>query len=186
MWPIFAAIIFFFLRDFLRDHLLEIIRLVKTVRFPGGEVAFKEAVDDLRAQADRVQLPSPEAQSESKQENKDYLELAGSSPTVAILQDWGDVEKAVGELLDKHKIQHPADKPLPSLAPVRDLYRLNAIDMGTLGIIHQLRRVRNEVVHTPDRAVTLGEALLFHQLAQSVMAKLRELGSGPSSKEGSP
>ena len=171
IWPGFAAVILFMLRN----HLIEIVHLMKTLKIPGLEIAFQE----LRSEAAAAQLPPPDPQVQNNEENRTFLELADSSPTAAILHSWQNVEREIGDLLDKYNVAHPQDGALPSMAPVRALYRMEIIDPNTLGVLHQLRRVRNEVVHAPGRAVTLGGALEFRQLSQAVISKLRELGSRP-------
>lgn len=168
-WPAMVLTLVFLLRKPIAD----LIPLLTRLKYKDLELEFGRRLAEVTAEAgEELPPPHPLAPLEAAEEQT-LLELAKVSPRSAVTEAWRQVEVAAVEAARRNDISlSPSDATSPARV-LRALERHRVIDAGKLDLIHNLRELRNQAVHSPDFAVTSAAALEYAQLARRVVEFLK-------------
>ena len=157
----------------LRKPIADLIPLLTRLKYKDLELEFGRRLAEVTAEAgEELPPPHPPAPLEAAEEQA-LVELAKVSPRSAVTEAWRQVEVAAVEAARRNDISlSPSDATSPARV-LRALERHRVIDAGKLGLIHNLRELRNQAVHSPDFAVTSAAALEYAQLARRVVEFLK-------------
>lgn len=170
-WP--AAIIV--LVYALRQPIKELVPLLQRMKYKDFEMEFGEKlaeareVADLRSHPDAVDEISP-------QEEERILELSRVSPRAAVTEAWRWVEIAgldaaksiLGEKLQNRTFTYQA---------LRKLENSEKMDPRAISLMRDLRRLRNDAVHSPEFALSSESALEYAQMAKELVGYLKIIGN---------
>jgi hypothetical protein len=178
-WPSMALALVLLLRK----PIAELIPLLTRLKYKDLELEFGRRVAEVKAEAGE-ELPPPQTPAPLEAaEEQTLLELAKLSPRAAITEVWRQVELAALDGARRNDIYISPSEATSPARVLRALERHRVIDAGKLGLVHDLRGLRNQAVHSPDFAVTSASALEYVQLARRVVDFLktaRRGDAGPS------
>ena len=168
-WPATA----FVLVLLLRKPIAELIPLLTRLKYKDLELEFGRRVAEVKAEAsEELPPPKPPAALEAAEEQT-LLELAKLSPRAAVTEAWRQAEVAAIDAARRNDIYLSPSEVTSPVRVLRSLERHGVIDAGKLGLMHDLRGLRNQAVHSPDFAVSTAAALEYVQLARRVVDFLK-------------
>ncbi len=98
--------------------------------------------------------------------------LAEVSPRSAVIEARRQIEEALMRAAKHRNLDFIGRDAGPSLPPIRVLQRAENVDAGTIGILHQLRTLRNNAAHNTDFAVSRNSAAEYAGVASTVVDHL--------------
>ena len=166
VWPLAISCIIFVMRR----PLANLLPQLQSLRWKDFQIDFGRRIESIEREA---QTALPEVHLGEPQEGPGredrFAALAEVSPSAAVLDAWLDVERALRAAASRHGIPlSPAT--LSSLA--RALAERGVLDPATMSIFDSLRKLRNNVAHAPEMAITLIQAKEFRDLALRLATKL--------------
>lgn len=158
----------------LRKPIIELIPLLRKLKWKELELEFKEKVTEVEAKAIEV-LPDVKPEDANDPETRTNLDLVSISPRAAIIETWLSVEsaarKAIGHI--------PGARPLSAIHIQRQLRQSDILDPDTDRIFSDLRELRNRAAHHEDFKITEEEArrytLVGMALARLITVKSNEI-----------
>lgn len=172
-WPI-ATLIGILI---LRKPILGLLPFVQKLKYKEFEVEFGKRVEEVTAEVER-ELPSTDAQPGFAQlEANPIIKLAEVSPRSAVLEAWRSVE--IASLNAARKIIGPEfHNKTMTYQTLRAFEKNEKIDRNILGLLRDLRGLRNEAAHAPEFALSKESALEYANATQSVVKYLNSLAAG--------
>jgi hypothetical protein len=160
----------------LRKPIAELIPLMRNLKFKGLEIDFGRRLDELEAEADQADLPPiPPPTTEPPAEiglGTDYWEtierLSDVSPRAAIAEAWRRVEWA----LDDYFRRLGQERPPSYQGMLRALRAQDRPIPVAMGLLQELRVLRNRAVHARDFDIDSHQAIEFAQLSERIVASL--------------
>ena len=134
---------------FLKEHLPELARSVRKLKFSDLEVEFGKEASQLAAETQRA---LPDARTQEDPEVVRLRGIAEISPRAAIVEAWVRVEQAAAAVVKKGMLRLPAS-PGP-LQLLRALQQLDVLTPPQVSAFEHLRSLRNMAVHGTDMEVT--------------------------------
>ena len=130
-----------------------------------------DKVED-KARVIEAEASSPAAvPNETEVPDDRFQALLSISPSAAILDAWKPVERRLVTLGKEHF--GPDTKYHPSQKIAENLSARGVLMSSVVGMMDDLRRIRNEASHSKEVSVT--DAVRFKQLASQVMSLLSEV-----------
>jgi hypothetical protein len=171
-WPSVVVVILFLLRK----ELPNIAKLIRKFKYGDLEVEFGESAKVVKEKsATALPEPSPNARLSggSLQEQRDRLSfLSELAPRSAILESWLQIESSAVDLIRKKGLD--SFRSLPGPTRLRDHLRNTGIlNEEQLLVFEELRKLRNEAVHSIDAAFDI-EAVTNYVDSALVMAAYLE------------
>ncbi|HTV56598.1 MAG TPA: hypothetical protein VMI06_17005 [Terriglobia bacterium] len=145
--------------------------LLMRMKYKDFEIEFGRDMAEVRAEATE-ELPLVEAGGDQSAEEQRLADLAKTSPRAAIAEAWRQVELAASLAVRRNEIPLRLAE-VTATHVMRSLERHRVIDPGKIGLMHDLRGLRNQAVHAPDFAVSTEAALEYVQLAQRMREYLQ-------------
>lgn len=165
-WPmamVFALVL-------LRKPLKELIPLLKKLKLQGVELEFAEQLKEIKQEAEKYILPTPEATLTKSDSQDKILDLLVVSRAAAITEAWREVETAAVEAARRQGVE----VSLSSLSGIEGkLKEIGAFSEQQAKIYEGLRKLRNLAVHEGDKAISDRDALAFADLAIQLAEHLR-------------
>lgn len=169
-WPGTLLIVFLLLRKPLRD----LLPLLQRLKYKEVELEFSKRVEEVSAEVVQ-ELPAPLSQAPpGGDESESVARLAEISPRAAVLESWRSVEAAALEAAHRLGGDKFRDKTLTFHA-IRFLEQHPSLDRGVIGLLRELRALRNEAAHAPDFALSKASALEYGASCTRVASYLRLL-----------
>lgn len=177
-WPTTIMILAWLLRKPIR----ELIPLLTRLKYKDLELEFGRRMSEVKADASE-ELPPPEpVAAAGTAELRKLIEQAMRSPRAAIAEAWTQVEIAALLAAHRNNLFSPTDVTTTTRV-IRALERRGVIDAGKIGLLHDLRALRDQAVHSPDFGVSTENALDYVQLARRLREYLETArGSDTSEK----
>ena len=172
-WPIVTLIGILLLRK----PILGFLPFVQKLKYKEFEVEFGKRVEEVTAEVER-ELPTTDTQPGFAQlESNPIFKLAEVSPRSAVLEAWRSVE--IASLNAAKKIFGPKyQNRSMTYRALREFEKNEKIDRNILGLIRDLRGLRNEAAHAPEFALNMKSALDYANAAQSVVKYLNSVAAG--------
>ncbi|MGH2397986.1 MAG: hypothetical protein ACRDFW_13635 [bacterium] len=97
------------------------------------------------------------------------------SPRSAVLEAWRQIEDAIVRAAQRRQLDVHGRQAESPLAFIRALQRAEVLDAGKIGILHELRALRNNAAHGPDFALSGDSALEYSRVASAIVEYLDRL-----------
>jgi hypothetical protein len=161
----------------LRKPLRDLLPLLQHLKYRDLELDFGSSVEEVKEELEE-ELPAGAIPQFSVAELGSMQRLAEISPRSAVLEAWREVERAALEAS-----QPPAGRLYPykslTFQAFKNLERNEALDKKVLGVLRDLRGLRNQAAHAPDFALTKESALEYAASAKRLARYLKGL-HGPN------
>ncbi len=162
----------------LKKPIGDLLSVVQKLKYKEFEVEFGQRVEEVAAEVVK-ELP-PVAQAPSVGEPIDLrpiYKLAEVSPRSAVLEAWRSIELA--SLAAARKLIGPEFRNKTMIyQALRALENAPNIDRKVLGLLRDLRGLRNEAAHAPDFALSKQSAIEYANAAEAVVGYLNSLEGG--------
>jgi len=170
-WP--AAVVGLVL--ILRKPIRGLLPLLQRRKYKEFEIEFGRRVEEVKQELQ--ELPPGAAQPTLDPSTSALLRLAEVSPRAAVLEAWREVEQAA--LAAARKVGGDAFRNRTSpFDAIRVLERSGPLDRNIIGLLRDLRGLRNQAAHAPDFALTKESALEYATSALTVARYLRDVAGG--------
>jgi len=172
-WPAFTIGLVFLLRK----PIIELIPLMKKLKYKELEFEFSQEVSNLKAETSESykfsQSDEPKAKDIHPVSTK-ALELVPLSTRAAIMEAWIDVETAAVEVASSFYSQPPneAIKKFPILGEY--LHQCKVIDDYQLSVFQRLRELRNKAAHVEELHLSENDAKSFVIIASNLAKHIRD------------
>jgi len=178
VWPLSIFIFLLLFRVPLTEIIKGLADKISNIKFPGGEVNFHQGVDSVSEIASEANLQVGPQTGEDAilfgTERERFTRLATSSPSSAVVEAWRDLEWALRDAFERLHI--PSSKHPPAISHmIRSLAKRDVLNPDTAAIVHELRMLRNAVLHQRNVQISVGDAIEYSRLAQSVIFTLRQV-----------
>lgn len=170
-WP--TAVITIFL--VLRRPILDLLPFVHRLKWKEVEIEFGQQVKEISAEIVRELPPSDVALDSSKDDS--LFRLAEVSPRAAVLEAWRGVELAALDAARRIAGDEFRNSTFTYDA-LRKLERSEQMAPSILGLLRELRTLRNQAAHSPDFAISKEAAFEYGKSSQVVAEYLRRLRPG--------
>lgn len=171
-WPATVIILVVILRKPLKG----LIPLLQRMKYKDFEMEFGRKLAEAREEAG-VEGETP-IDAEPTPEEARINELARVSPRAAVTEAWRWVELAsleAARTLLGDKFRHKTF----TFHAIRKLEQDERIDRRAVLLLHDLRGLRNDAVHSPEFAISADTALEYAQMARQLVGYLKTVG-GPN------
>jgi hypothetical protein len=162
-WPIAACAIAFLFRTEIR----RLIGNIRRLRTPVGDVDFEERVEEATERAEDLELPVTEPTSATQ---------TSASPREAILTAWIEIETALRIVATRLNL--PGD-PFNSTRVLTQLRRRELANEEVLGLIRELRALRNRAAHESDFSISEDAVGNYQLVTRRVVGYILGLGMSP-------
>jgi hypothetical protein len=179
-WPvvIFATAFLF------RRPISRLIDRIKKMSIGDKSVDFTDQLDEAEVDATATMIPNMPPASDDPAIDHRTAQLANLSPTAAVLDAWGKVERKALQLAEP--IVAPSSSAqwgrIPFRAGVKALHHHGMITAGTFNLLGDLQQLRNSAAHGGD--VTVADAIRFTTLAKQALLLLDGPDVRPDPPEG--
>ena len=168
-WPA-ASIV---LVALLRDEIRKLAPFLKKLKAGPLEAEFEREIKELKAstaqEASRDPKHAPDPASKAF-----LMQLAELHPRSAILEAWVRVEAAARAALASKEASHELSTYQPAARLAESLARKEVFGQGQVTLFHELRRLRNDVAHSPELQPTLDSVKNYIELASYLQGWLED------------
>lgn len=170
-WPSAVITIFLALRRPIRD----LMPFIHKLKWKEVEIEFGKQVKEISAELVQELPLGDDALAASADES--LLRLVEVSPRAAVLEAWRGVELAALDAARRITGDEFRNITLTYDA-LRKLERSKQVAPSILGLLRELRTLRNQAAHSPDFAISKEAALEYGKSSQVVAEYLRRLRPG--------
>jgi len=174
-WPLAVVIIVIILRVPLGRAIMALSKL----RYKGLELEFNKNLEDAEDKVSKLGLPPPEDAriipdlTVPSQPRDRLFELARLYPRAAITETWRLVEGSLRQIAEASDIALRGPKVEREL--IHRLIDNAKLEGGILGLYDNLRKMRNNAVHSFESEIDVDEAMRYVDLGLSLVAQLQRL-----------
>ncbi|MDO0946112.1 hypothetical protein [Chromohalobacter israelensis] len=168
-WPVTVVV----LVVVLRRPLVELIPLLRRLKYKELELDFSQQVSELKAEAESISQEHPEEKGRISPISNRILSLVSFSTRASIMEAWLEVESAAIAVASSFWNQPPNDvmRNYPKLGEY--LLQCKVINEKQLGIFNTLRKLRNKAVHAEDLELNEKDTSSYVQLALDLAEHIR-------------
>jgi hypothetical protein len=161
-WPLSALVIALIFRR----PLLALLARLDELSWGDKSARFARQLDRLESEAAPLP-PEPDGpEIVLSGDHARFLKLLDLSPGAAVLDSWSRVEEALQSLAITHAVARPDASDAG-----RALQKRGVLPARTVGMIGEMRRLRNAAAH--DQDISVADALRFRNLAKGVLNEIR-------------
>lgn len=172
-WPIVFVVIFHFLREPVKN----VLPLLQRLKYKEFELEFSRRVEEVSADVVRELPALPPGVPLQTDELTTFAKLAETSPRAAVLEAWLSVESAAFDAARRLGWLVPSEKASNGSFAMKFLERHPEVDRSIVGLLRELRSLRNQAAHAPDFALTKSAAVEYASSATRVAKYLRGVGN---------
>jgi hypothetical protein len=170
-WPTVFVVVFFALRKPIRD----LLPFLQRLKYKEVELEFNRRVEEIGAEVVQEVPVLPQIATPNADELADVAKLAETSPRAAVLEAWLSVETAALGAARRLGWFPPSEKATNGLAVMKYLERHEEVDRSIVGLIRELRSLRNQAAHTPEFVLSKAAAIDYGSSATRVAKYLRSV-----------
>jgi hypothetical protein len=169
-WPLTAVV----LVVLLRKPIVELIPLLRRLKYKELELEFAQEVSELKAEAEAIAKEKGEEVPSIASTSSNLLNLVAFSTRAAIMEAWLEVESTGVTVASSFWGQSPNDafRNMPKLGEY--LLQCKVIDEKQLSVFNKLRQLRNKAAHAQDLDLNENDAKSYVQLASDLAKHIRE------------
>jgi hypothetical protein len=172
-WPAVFIAVFYFLREPVEN----LLPLLQRLKYKEIELEFNRRVEEVRAEVVQELPPLPTAAPAQTDELTKAARLAETSPRAAVLEAWLSVEMAAFDAARRLDWQVPNDKASNGAFAMKFIERHPQVDRSIVGLLRELRSLRNQAAHAPEFALSKSAAIEYASSAARVAEHLRGVGN---------
>lgn len=161
-WPLAALVIALIFRR----PLLTLLARLDELSWGDKSARFAQRLDRLESEANPPPLEPDGPEIALSGDHARFLKLLDLSPGAAVLNSWSGVEEALQTLALEHAVATP-----DASEAGRTLQRRGVLPARTIGMIEEMRALRNAAAHA--QAISVSDALRFRNLAKGVLNEIR-------------
>lgn len=169
-WP--AAVILLVL--FLRKPIVDLVPLMKKLKYKELELEFSKEMQDLKSEAVEAS-PKTTEKGPVKFEPSKAFDLVLYSTRAAIIEAWIELEAAAVEIASSFWNQGPSDvfRNDPKLGEY--LHQCKVLDDKQLTIYKKLRQLRNKSAHTEELNLSENDARAYVEMASNLTRHIKSV-----------
>jgi len=169
-WPVTTVV----LVVLLRKPIVELIPLLRRLKYRELELEFSQEVSELTAEAEAIAKEKGEEVVPIASTSSNLLNLVAFSTRAAIMEAWLEVESASVTIASSFWGQSSNDtfRNIPKLGEY--LLQCKVIDEKQLSVFIKLRGLRNKAAHAQDLDLSEKDAKSYVQLASDLAKHIRE------------
>jgi hypothetical protein len=169
-WPVTAIV----LVVLLRKPIVELIPLLRKLKYKELELEFAREVSELKAEVEATAKEKGEEAPSLASTSSNLLNLVAFSTRAAIMEAWLEVESASESVASSFWGQSPNNtfRNIPKLGEY--LLQCKVIDEKQLSVFNKLRQLRNKAAHAQDLDLSENDAKSYVQLASDLAKHIRE------------
>lgn len=173
-WP-FTVV---FLAFLLKKPLNSLIPLVDSFKYKDVEISFREKLLEAQSEANAsgIKSEAPEIEKEK------ILKLAEISPASAIVEAWKELEIAAQERTKALSSIGGSFSNSKNNRPLDYLELTGALIPSTARAIRELRKLRNQAVHSEKLNISKESVIEYVSLAKAITLQIRSITSLPKQK----
>lgn len=170
-WPVTTVL----LVALLRKPIIELVPLMKKLKYKELELEFSQEVSELKAEADASLIIPKSSESTQGEDSNRILSLVSFSTRTAIMEAWIEVETAAIEIASSFWTQPPNEVfiNMPKLGEY--LLKCKIFDKKQLHIFNTLRQLRNKSAHEEELNISENVANLYVQMASDLAKHIRHM-----------
>lgn len=172
-WPAVLIAIFYFIREPIRN----LLPLLQRLKYKELELEFSRRVEEVSAEVVQELPALPAAAPVQTDELTKAAKLAETSPRAAVLEAWLSVEAAAFDAARRLGWLLPSQKAANGSFAMKFLERHEQVDRSIVGLLRELRSLRNQAAHTPEFALSKSAAIEYASSATRVAEYLRGVGN---------
>ncbi|MCA2933345.1 MAG: hypothetical protein ING36_14005 [Burkholderiales bacterium] len=145
-----------------REEVRLLLGRLSSMKYGEVEARFGKELAEAEVGAQKLGIPKSESTQLNLKQKEQLFRIAEVSPRAAIVEAWTLIETAAA------KKGLTSGTTIPRTNPKMIVEYLNSsgkFSAESLGLIEQLRRIRNQASHLPDFAITQNEAERYLELA---------------------
>lgn len=168
-WPSSVIILVFLLRR----PIIELVPLMKKLKFKELEMEFSQEVQALKSEVKESSSVGTPSITVSEPTNSKALDLLSFSTRAAIIEAWIEVEAVATEVASSLWGQSSSDtmKNYPKLGEY--LHQCKVIDDKQLNTFQRLRQLRNKAAHAEELHLSEEDAKSFIVLAENLAKHIK-------------
>ncbi|MFM4721127.1 hypothetical protein [Aeromonas bivalvium] len=169
-WPATAIV----LVVLLRKPIVELIPLLRRLKYKELELEFSQEVSELKAEVEAIAKEKGEVVPSIAFTSSSLLNLVTFSTRAAIMEAWLEVESAGVAVASSFWGQPPTEtfRNMPRLGEY--LLQCKVIDEKQLAVFNKLRQLRNKAAHAQELNLSENDARSYIQLASDLAKHIRE------------
>lgn len=169
-WPATAIV----LVVFLRKPIVELVPLLRRLKYKELEVEFAQEVSELKAEVEAIAKEKGEEFPSIESTSSNLVNLVAFSTRAAIMEAWLEVEVASVAVASSFWGQSP-NKTFRSMPKLGEyLLQCKVINEKQLSVFNKLRQLRNKAAHAQDLDLSENDARSYVQLAADLAKHIRE------------
>lgn len=170
VWPVSSII----LVALLRKPIVELIPLLRRLKYKELELEFAQEISELKAEAVFIAKEKGEDVLSVSAVPSNLLNLVAFSTRAAIMEAWVEVESAAVSVASSFWGVSPNDtfRNMPKLGDY--LLQCKVIDEKQLMVFNKLRELRNKAAHARELNLSENDARSYVQLASDLAKHIRE------------
>ncbi|NDO83739.1 hypothetical protein CJP72_24240 [Citrobacter sp. NCU1] len=154
----------------LRQPIIELIPLLRRLKYKEFELEFSKEVSELKAEVEAI---AKEKSPSTPVNSSRLLDLVSVSTPAAIMEAWFEVESAAVSSASSFW-GHSANDALKNMPKLGEyLLQCKVIDRTQLDVFNKLRHLRNKVAHAQDLNLSENDARSYVQLALDLADTIR-------------
>ncbi|NOQ76793.1 MAG: hypothetical protein GQ475_03165 [Methylococcaceae bacterium] len=169
-WPVTAIVLVLLLRK----PIVELIPLLRKLKYKELELEFAQEISELKAEAEAIAKEKGEEPPSIASTSSNLLNLVAFSTRAAIMEAWLEVESASDSVASSFWGQSPNGtfRNTPKLG--KYLLQCKVIDEKQLFVFNKLRQLRNKAAHAQELDLNENDARSYVQLASDLAKHIRE------------
>lgn len=172
-WPVAVLV----MMSVLRKPLGSLIPFLQRLKYKDLELEFGRQIEEVRQEV-QAELPvaAPDRAIQASAAAESLSErLAELSPRSAVLEAWRQIEDALLRAAQRRQAQVRWRQGEPPLWVIKGLERAQILDPSKVGILRDLRALRNSAAHGPDFALSKDSAIEYARVAAQLVEYLNGL-----------
>lgn len=164
-WPVAVVWLGYIFRNDVRS----LLGRLSNLKWKDAEASFEKEIKDTEKKSKEI-FKTPIRRNEKVSETEERLfRLADISPRAAILEAWTEIET------EAYKYVSSAGKSSHRVSPIELIENLSSthdFPKEKMGLLRDLRKIRNQATHLPDVSVTRQEAEKYIKIATQALTSI--------------
>jgi len=158
----------------LRKPIVELVPLMKKLKFKELELEFSQEMQALKSEADDA-IPEKEKQPPLEMATSKALDLVSYSSRAAIIEAWIELETAAVEIASSFWSQSPSDvfRNDPKLGDY--LHQCKVLNDKQLVVYKRLRQLRNKAAHSEELSLSENDARAYVEMASNLTRHIKNI-----------
>jgi len=169
-WPVTAVA----LVALLRKPIVELIPLLRRLKYKELELEFAQEILELKAEAAVIAQEKGEEAPSGSSTPSNLLNLVAFSTRAAIMEAWLEVESAAVSVASSFWGQSSSDTFKNTQKLGEYLLQCKVIDEKQLDVFNKLRQLRNKATHAQELNLSENDARSYVQLASDLAKHIRK------------